>query len=254
MDTAAGPLPVLFELGELQVRSYAFFLMLGIFLAYQVHKREVRRLGFHREPRHIWVVVGALVGAAVGAKLGMALFVPPAELLDTFRDMLAFDFTGKTVVGGIAGGYIGVELTKKLAGIEFRTGDAYAVALPLAQGFGRVGCFLHGCCYGVAWDGPWAVGMVGATRHPVQLYEAVLDLGLAALLWSLRRRSYPPGHLFRRMILGYALIRFAMEPLRGDVSIAVGPFTAVQLFCLVVAVGFTVMIVRGERGREESSA
>ena len=57
--------------------------------------------------------------------------------------------------------------------------------------------------------------MVGTSCHPTQLYEAALGLGLAVLLWSLRKRPYPPGHLFLRMILGHALIRFAMEPLGG---------------------------------------
>ena len=251
MDTPAGPLPVLFEIGGRAIGSYTFFLLLGISLAWLVHRGEVRRLGFHRKPRHIWVVVAAMVGGVVGAKLGMALFVPSAELADTFRNMLTFDFTGKTVVGGIAGGYLGVKLTKKVLGIRYRTGDAYAVALPLAQGVGRIGCFLHGCCYGGAWDGLWAVEMVGTTRHPTQLYEAALDLGLALLLWSLRKRPYPPGHLFLRMILGYAVIRFAMEPLRGDVSIVVGPTSAVQLLCVVLAVGITALIVRGERPRQE---
>lgn len=227
--------PVLFNLGPLPVPSYALFLLLAFAAAAAVRRRELPRLGHQRWPGYRWVPLGALLGAVVGSKLGMLLFEPPAAFADQVRRALSLDFAGKTVVGGLIGGYLGVELTKKLVGITRSTGDGFAVALPLAQGIGRIGCFFAGCCYGAPWDGPWAVSMAGAHRHPTQLYEAAADLGLAALLWSLRERPWPEGHLFKRALVGYALIRFALEPLRGDPVQVWGPLTAVQWVCLASA-------------------
>lgn len=239
--------PVLFSVGAHELRSYAVFVGLGITLGFLVRRVEVRRLGHGVMPGYAWVPAGAMLGAVLGSKLGMLLFEPWSGMRQLWEMALQWDFSGKTVVGGIAGGYVGVEIAKKLVGITRSTGDAFAVALPLAQGIGRIGCFLEGCCYGAPTDLPWAVPMAGTGRHPAQLYEAVLDLGLAAWLWTVRERPRPNGHLFRRTLVGYALIRFGLEFLRGDNGPSWGSLTRVQWVCLAAAVGFGALIVRGER-------
>lgn len=236
--------PVLFTVGPVAVPSYAVLVGLGLLLAAAVRRREVARLGYAATPGHHLVGLAALAGGIVGSKLGMALFVPPAELLRLGAAALAFDFTGKTVVGGIAGGYLGVELAKWRLGIRHSTGDAFAVALPLAQGVGRVGCFLHGCCPGRESDLPWSVPLDGVYRHPAQLYEAALDLALAAAVWAVRERPRPAGHLFKATLLGYAAIRFGLEPLRDDTGWRVGPLTAVQWACLAAGLALGAALAR----------
>src|SRR5438552_3824405 len=62
--------------------------------------------------------------------------------------------------------------------------DFGITAIPLGHAFGRVGCFMNGCCYGVPWNGPWAIYTAGAMRMPVQLYESAFNVLLyLALLW-----------------------------------------------------------------------
>lgn len=241
--------PILFQLGPLAVPSYAFFVALAFVVGLRVRKAEARRLGHEQVPGYAWVPVGALLGAVLGAKLGMLLFEPWEDFRALMAQMLDLDFTGKTVVGALAGGYLGVELAKRRVGITQRTGDAFAVAMPLGMGLGRLGCFCHGCCSGIAWDGPWAVEIGGILRHPAQLYEAVFDLGLAALAWRWRDRGWPEGHLFRRVLMGYAAIRFGLEPLRDDFHVLLGPLSGVQVVCLLTIVGFTLAMARRETVR-----
>lgn len=246
--------PVLFDVGGVRVPSYAVCVLAGMVLAGRIRRSETARTGHSSLPGARWVSVGALLGAVIGSKLGMVLFEPIDSVWEHLRRAVALDFSGRTVVGGIIGGYIGVELAKWRVGIRQSTGDGWAVALPVAQGLGRLGCFLHGCCYGAVTESPWAVAMHGAMRHPVQLVEAGADLALAGVLWGLRRRAWPAGHLFRRYLVGYAVIRFCCEFLRGDPSRHLGPLTAVQVVCLVAAVGFTGLILRKElwqQGRTE---
>jgi prolipoprotein diacylglyceryl transferase len=245
--------PVLFTLFGVPIGGYAFFVGLGFIAAFAIRRAEKARLGFDADPRHRWVGLGALLGAVVGAKLGMLLFEPLSAFPTLLARMASLDFSGKTVVGALAGGYLGVELTKKIVGIRRSTGDGFAVALPVAQGIGRFGCFFHGCCYGAEWDGPWSVMMANAQRHPAQLYEAALDLTLAAYLWSIRKRPRPAGHLFRRYLVGYAAIRFVVEFFRGDPVNHLGPLSSVQWLCLVAIVGFTYLIWRGERGQPNAT-
>ena len=237
----------------LQLPTYALFVALAFALGFLVRRAEARRLGFDRDPRQRYVALGALRGAVVGAKLGMLLFEPVVDFAQTLSRIFSLDFTGKTVVGGLAGGYIGVEIAKKIVGITRSTGDAFAIALPIGQAIGRVGCFFNGCCYGTPTELPLGVLMLGAHRHPTQLYEAALDLALAGLLFATRHTPKPAGHLFRRYLVGYALIRFTLEGWRGDPSVHLGPLSLVQLLCLAVALIFGALILRGERRLAPSS-
>ena len=241
--------PVLFSVGAWEIRSYAVFVLLGFLAAWRVRRVEVARLGHQRLPGYAWVPVGALLGAIVGSKLGMLLFERWADWSALMARMVELDFTGKTVVGALAGGYLGVEIAKKRVGITRRTGDGFAVAMLVGMAVGRVGCFLEGCCAGVPWDGPLAVDYLGAARHPAPLYEGALDLLLAAVLWRLRGRAYPEGNLYRRALVGYAIIRFCLEPIRVDYNPWWGWLSGVQLVCLATAVGFGAVIVGRERGR-----
>jgi phosphatidylglycerol:prolipoprotein diacylglycerol transferase len=237
--------PVLFQIGPFPVRSYAVAVAVAFVVSGWVRQREVRRLGYdQRHPGHVWVGVGGLMGAMLGAKLGLLLFEPPSDLAGVLWGVFDLDFTGKTVLGGIAGGYAGVEILKKIVGIRWSTGDAFALALPLGQAIGRVGCLLNGCCWGTEAEVPWAVHGHGAWRHPTVAYEALLLLVLAGVLWLARDRPRPQGHLFRSYLVGYALIRFSLDFWRADAQLWWGPLTAVQWVCLAAAVGFGAMLVR----------
>lgn len=241
--------PTLFTLFGLSIPAYTFFMVLAFGVGLWVRHKEKRRLGYYRDERQWAVSIGVLIGAMVGSKVGMLLFAPWDDVTQMMALMLSLDFSGKTVVGGLIGGYLGVEIAKKCVGIKYSTGDAYALALPLAQSVGRLGCLFHGCCYGAEAPGlPWAVSLHGAQRHPTPLYEAALGLMLAGWIWSLRDKPLPQGHLFRRYLVGYASIRFCSEFLRGDNGLMGGPLTLVQWLALAVILGFGFKLWRGERG------
>jgi prolipoprotein diacylglyceryltransferase len=230
--------PVLVELFGIAVPSYAALLVVSAVVAGLIRRLELRRLGWERDSSQRVVAAGALVGAILGAKLGMILFEPPDALAVTLSRAFALDLTGKTVIGGLAGGFLGVELAKWAIGHRRSTGDAWAVALPTAQAVGRIGCLLHGCCYGAPADLPWSVVLGGVPRHPAPLYEAFLDVLLALWLATIRDRPRPAGHLFRIYLVGYATIRFVVEAFRGDPHRVLGPLTLVQWVCLAAIVGF----------------
>jgi prolipoprotein diacylglyceryltransferase len=180
--------------------------------------------------------VGALLGAVLGAKLGMLLYVDPSAWRSVLDDLLGLETNGKTVIGALAGGYAGVEIAKRLVGIRSSTGDAFAVAVPLSLGIGRVACLLGGCCYGTPTEQAWSVWLAGANRHPVQLYEATLDFALAGLVFAVREQPRRSGNLFKLSLIGYAMIRVLVDPFRGDERVWLGPVSAVQVVCLGAAV------------------
>ncbi|MFT6398221.1 MAG: prolipoprotein diacylglyceryltransferase, partial [Bradymonadia bacterium] len=119
-----------------------------------------------------WPVVGALVGAALGSRLLSSLIYPEA----------LFDLTGKTIVGAMLGGWIGVELAKKASGIRASTGDVFVPARSIGTAVGRLGCFFSGIedgTHGKERTLPWAMDLGdGVLRHPAALYEVVVVLAL----------------------------------------------------------------------------
>ncbi|MCB9676357.1 MAG: prolipoprotein diacylglyceryl transferase [Alphaproteobacteria bacterium] len=225
--------------------GYAFFVALALVVGAWVQRTEKRRLGMPGGNQGLALTAGAVLGGVLGSKLLMVLYVPPGDWGAILDELKSLDFDGKTVIGGLTGGYVGVELAKRLAGVRRSTGDAWAVALPVAHAIGRLGCLANGCCYGgetglAAWGPAFA-------RHPAQVYEMVGNLALAAFLWSIREQPRAPGQLFRMYLVGYAAIRFLCDPFRGDAHVWLGPLSFVQWYCLAVGAGFAVWIARASR-------
>lgn len=232
--------------------AYGACVAIGALVAFVIRRRESTRLGYTAHPGYRFVGMGCLVGAVVGSKLAMLLYLPLNDMPRLWDAARSLRFDGKSIVGALAGGYLFGELAKKLAGVKFSTGDALAVALPVSQAIGRLGCFFAGCCYGTATSLPWAVHSHGAMRHPVVLYESALDLVLAGVLYAARDVPRTPGHLFRWYLVGYAAIRFSLESLRGEPQRSVGPFSAVQIICLVAAIALLVSLrPRGDQSPEQ---
>jgi phosphatidylglycerol:prolipoprotein diacylglycerol transferase len=211
-------------------------------LVFYLYRRDMARRGLLTEGM---LVVAA--GALVGGLLGALLLNFPAWVALHWRQWLDESFplrlllligTGRTWIGALIGGYVAVELTKRALGIRRSTGDSFALALPLGEALGRVGCFVSGCCYGTPSHLPWAVYQQGAWRHPAQLYAAAAALLLWLVLRPLRDRLPREGDLFKLYLAGYAATRFLLEFIR-DHQGSTGLSTA-QWTCLL---GLAVLAV-----------
>lgn len=160
----------------------------------------------------LWLIVGCLAGALVGSK-ALAFVESWHEYWPRLHDLSGFG--GKTIVGGLAGGWAGVEIAKRRLRVTRSTGDLFVFPVILGTCIGRLGCFLAGLedhTHGVATRLPWGVDFGdGVRRHPTQLYEIAFLFLLGAALWARARRPSPPGTLFRLFVLGYFSWRFAVE-------------------------------------------
>jgi phosphatidylglycerol:prolipoprotein diacylglycerol transferase len=237
--------PVVFNIGPVGIHAYtACFLAAFIVVAVLAFGEAKRRLRLTDET----LVVGSvgLVGAIVGAKVGMLVFLGAQEF---WRLLPTIPAHGSTLFGGIAGGYLAVVVAERLMHVDKCTGDLIAPFLPLGQAIGRLGNFLAGDAYGVPASLPWAVDQAGALRHPVQLYELVLDLALFAILFRRRLVSFRDGELFQLYMIGYSIIRFPLEFLRYQPTPV--PFlglTLVQWLCIASAAGFGAQYYLRRRG------
>lgn len=194
----------------------------------------------------LWLLLGCVFGAWLGSKL-LAWAESPAFYWSLRQDPRAL-LGGKTIVGGLLGGWAGVELAKHFLRLRRSTGDLFVYPLALGTAVGRVGCFLTGLAdrtYGTATSLPWAVDFGdGVPRHPTQLYESITVLILAAALWlATRRRTLASGSLFRLYLAGYLVFRFAVEFLKPR-EFLLGNLSAIQL---VSAAGAVLALIQLRR-------
>jgi phosphatidylglycerol---prolipoprotein diacylglyceryl transferase len=198
----------------------------------QIYLRQRRRLSLPAltdSENSLWVVVGAAMGAAIGSKLSFWLDDPLAAFagFPDWRHLLE----GKSIVGGLLGGLIGVEAAKAAMGITTSTGDAFVWPLAIGMSIGRVGCFLSGLAdhtYGIASSLPWAIDFGdGIPRHPTQLYEIGFLLCWTTLIWRRRARLSRSGDVFRLYLSGYLLFRLLVEFIK-PVPYDYGGLTGIQ--------------------------
>jgi len=213
------------------------FEVLAYFVGARLFLRERRRLALPAladRDNSLWIGVAAIVGAALGAKLGYWIEDPLHAFADfpDWRHLLE----GKTIVGALLGGLVGVEAVKRAIGVSGSSGDAFALPLIAGIAIGRIGCFLAGLddhTYGNPSALPWAMDFGdGIPRHPTQLYEIAFLVALAIGLLRRRRAFDRAGDLFRAFMIAYLLFRLAIDFIKPLPYPYFGFLSGIQLLCL----------------------
>jgi phosphatidylglycerol---prolipoprotein diacylglyceryl transferase len=229
--------PVLFHIGNTDVSTYSFFISLGIIAGALIYFYEAKKNKQANEFSFL-VAIGAFVGSAIGAKL-LELLIN-IDHIETANDLFLFLFSGRTVIGGLIGGTIGVWLTKRIIGLKAKRGNLFAPAVAIGMAIGRIGCFFNGCCYGKPSHLPWAVDFGdGVTRHPSQLYESVFMLLMFFVLkFGYNKEKIAPGYLFKILMIAYFIYRFLIEFIRVERTAIMGLtyFQIISLFVLIYLV------------------
>ena len=195
-------------------------------------------------PDKVFILLSGFCSAIIFAKLPFVLL--SQDLLHNAGSIL---FSGKTVLLGLVGGYLGVELGKWVRGVKTKTGDTFAVPVAIAIGVGRLGCFFGGCCYGVETRLPWGVVFPRVdqlSRHPNQLYEAGFHLLMAGLLFWMLKNGVLKGQLIKVYFLAYFGFRFLTEFLRPEIDWA-GGLSAYQWAIIVLVPIFISLWYRDTR-------
>jgi phosphatidylglycerol---prolipoprotein diacylglyceryl transferase len=228
--------PTLEFLG-ISIPGFGALVALGVLIGTYVGSVQFEEAGQPGE--NAWTIsFFGLFGGLLGAK---AWFVIERLLRDGGGDLATLLFApgGLTWYGGLVGGFAGVVLGIRVLGYSFwETTHLVTVATLVAQGFGRIGCFMVGDDYGRPTELPWGIAFplglppTQVPVHPTMLYESAwLFLG-AAVLWRRRKRS---PYLFAEFLVWTALGRFANEFLRINPAV-LGPLSAAQLMALATGV------------------
>lgn len=253
--------PDVMRLGFLHIRSYGLMLAIAFLVGTWIALREARRLALD-EDKLVTVILGTLIAGVLGAR---ALYV--LEHIDEFRggwqSVLAIWQGGLTLYGGVtAGAVVGLLMARRMGMPMWTVADALTPSVALGTMFGRIGCFLNGCCYGKPTDLPWGVTYPADSFpglefghvpiHPSQIYFALAGLVLFLALWLLRKRLTTPGHLFWVFVGSFGLVRVFLDFTRAyeeGSKFTVGPIvlTESQLFSIAMALFAALMLARRRR-------
>nr|WP_294785003.1 prolipoprotein diacylglyceryl transferase family protein [uncultured Flavobacterium sp.] len=179
------------------------------------------------------IILGAAIGAFLGSRL-MGFLENPVFHSDA-KSILEL-FNAKTIMGGLFGGLLGVEIAKKIIGEKESSGDLFTFPIILGIFIGRIGCFLSGTnefTYGKQTN--FFLGMNlgdNIMRHPIALYELIFLIILFFVLKKLKTRNIKNGLLFQYFMIAYFTFRFFVEFLKPNYFLIFG-ISSIQILCLI---------------------
>ena len=248
---------ILFEIGPIKVYSYGLMILIGIIFAFTVAEKRAKKLGLDQDK-----VFDLGFMSGIGGILGAKLLFFITEWKDivkgglTFRDIMF----GFVVYGGIIGGILAGYLYCKWKKLNFlKHFDLVMPSIALAQGFGRIGCFLAGCCYGRETDAWYGMefnhsvyyDMVGVKVIPTQLIMSAANFAHFFLLAFIAKKIYKTGKdgvIAGCYLLFYSIGRFLIEFLRNDPRGGVGVLSTSQFISLFIfAAGVGMVLFFGRR-------
>ena len=250
----------LFSIGPLTVHGYGLMIGLGVVCALVVGDKRAKKAGLDGEVIYSLGIVCVAAGM-VGAKL---LFC----LLD-FKSFIANPLSmltgsGFVVYGGIITGVLtGVLYCRIKKHVFIKYFDISVVSIALAQGFGRIGCFLAGCCYGRETHS--FIGIMfhnsdvapnGIELIPTQIISSLGDFAIAfALMWFARKKPRD-GAVSALYCILYSIGRFFIEFLRNDYRGSIGFMSTSQfisVFILLFGAAFMFISLRRKQEAEPAA-
>lgn len=269
---------------HVSIYTYGFMLMLAFVIGAFWLIREGRiRKPLIEADTILDIFVFIIIGSIIGARFIYILtqwsdyFGPDIPVTESIRRVIQITEGGLSIHGGIFGALIFGAIYIKAKGMEFwDTVDFFMPALALGIAIGRIGCFLNGCCYGIACEPNFPMGVkfpnaatwesrgyptdlaqlydagqaaLGtAARHPAQLYEAAGAFALFIYLMNFRHNRVFKGHVFLMFVIGYSALRFWVEMFRfGDPADAKGSaiilWNSITVAQLASVVLFTLALI-----------
>lgn len=215
------------------ITSYAIMAVIGVLVVGYLCAKEAKKHKIDDNDMIIFMLICS-IGVLVGGHLLYGIvnfnlfinFITNLNKINSFNDF--FDpliqiFGGAVFYGGLIGGLIAGLIYGKIKKLDIKL-YSYIITpfIPLFHFFGRIGCFLSGCCYGIEskFGFLYTHSLVepanGVVRFPVQLLEALCNFILFLVLYRLQKKKKCYDYLLPLYLIIYSVLRFLLEFLRGD--------------------------------------
>ena len=193
-----------------------------------------------------------MIGGVVGSKVLFAITQIPWLIKHM---ILLIPQSGFVFYGGLFGVIFTLMfLTRNDADMRKKVFEISVPAMPLFHAFGRIGCFLAGCCYGKKLSTPIVIGTIEFARIPVQIIESMAEFILFIVLFILSKKNRDID-LLRIYLVIYAVIRFADEFLRGDKIRGIyGGVSTAQWISLIILFVYGFEYIKGRYSKKVNSS
>ena len=239
--------PIAFKLGPLTVHWFGVMIALAFLVGMWTAVRRAPLAGVSGECIADLVVPWLLLGSVLGARvLYVATYWRESFAGQPWWEIFMVQRGGLVFYGGLIGASLTTIIFARVKKLPlWKLADIFAPSVALGSMFGRIGCFLNGCCFGRTCDLPWAVRFPadhstrGLPVHPTQIYDGLLNLALyLGLAWMFRHRRKFDGQIFATYLICYAFTRSISEAFRGDYDDAHlhGGFTPAHLVSVAILV------------------
>jgi len=250
--------PILFKIGPLTIYTYGVMVALGIFFGSLVLMKLAEKEGLNTKDvadTAFWTVIAGFIGA----RLFFFLYNP--EYLNPWYRIFFFWQGGLVWYGGVIFGVItAIYFVKKRKIDPWKLADIVSIALSVGLGFGRIGCTMAGCCYGIECHAPFAIvfhdphsaAPLNVPLWPTEPMSSIANFSIAGILYLLYKRRKAVGEIFGFYLILYGTFRFLIEFVRATPKEIFGTFSNNQVISIImVAVGIAIVYLK--RKREEKN-
>jgi len=250
--------PDIMNLGPLTLHSYGLFISIGFAFGIVLALYRASKINMDASlilDMSIYAIISAIVGSRI-----FYIIVNYPEYLKNPIKVFYIHKGGLVFYGGLIGALATLSYYMIKHKLEYlKVADLLIVCLPLGHFFGRIGCFLNGCCYGAHTTAPTGIIFPNlrdnVMRHPTQLYESAFCLSAFFLLLLIEKYiKKTEGVLFVSYIYMYSAWRFSIEFLRDDdrgaFLLGLSPSQNISLLGFLFASIFLYLIIKNRKSNE----
>lgn len=243
--------PVYLHLFGKEINPHPLLESLAFMIGFQLY-RKFKRPNNIPDEKAIGVLIGSIIGGLTGS-IVLASLENIFELWNAIeKGEWWFIIHGKTIVGGLIGGLIGVEIAKKCIGHQQSTGDDMAIPLAVGIMIGRMGCFLGGLedrTYGIKTSLPIGIDFGdGVHRHPTQLYEMLFLFLLILILYQIKKKKPWEGFAFQIFMTSYLSFRWMIEWIKPTPKLYF-EMSAIQWACIAGILYYGILLYKKSKSK-----
>ncbi len=217
--------PVLIDFGILQIRWYSLAYISGILIGWWYGKIIIKKqiqdtnqknyLGNFDE-----LVSYIILGVIIGGRLGYVLFYNPSFYFENILEIFKIWKGGMSFHGGLIGVIIFTFFFSRIKNLNYKVYfDTISCVAPIGIFLGRIANFINGELYGKPTEKAWGVifpKIDNISRHPSQIYEAILEGGILFIILNflIHKKFYNHGSVSLLFLIFYGIFRIVSEQFR----------------------------------------
>ena len=252
--------PVAFQILSFEIRWYSLSYIFGIIIGWILCKKILIK-NTNINQKFDDYITYLIIGVILGGRLGYIIFYNLNYYLNNFFDIFKIWQGGMSFHGGLLGVIVAsILFAKKNNQDPFLYLDLVSLVAPIGIFFGRLANFINSELYGKVSDAPWSVIFIKVdklSRHPSQLYEAILEgIILFLILMLFKKKNYltKPGLISGLFLIFYSIFRFFVEFYRvpdEQLGYVVFNLSTVQVISLVFLIIGTIVFYLKNENRQK---